>query len=248
MTKTPFDKAKPGEAPKRTVRPRLAATLILLDKSEEPRVLMGRRAEAHRFMPNKYVFPGGRVDRADSYARTVGTLHDGAFAALKDVLSERRVEAAAAAAIRETFEETGYAIARDETQRNATKRDDGQRSATNSDWRAFYECAGAPDLDPLRMIARAVTPPYRPIRYDALFFLADAKHAALAHGDCTPELEHTNWVTLDAAEALDIPAITRFVLGEVRRRLDEPEAPVPFVRMHRGQHLCTPLPTGGSTA
>lgn len=238
MARTPFDKAKPGEAPKRAVRPRLAATLILLDKGEEPRVLMGRRAEAHRFMPNKYVFPGGRVDRADSYARTVGALHDGAFAALRDTLSRRRVEAAAAAAIRETFEETGYALARDVP----------VNTSTQSDWRAFYECAGAPDLDPLRLIARAVTPPYRPIRYDALFFLADAKHAALAHGDCTPELEHTDWVSLDAAEALDIPAITRFVLGEVRRRLDEPEAPVPFVRMHRGQHLCTPLPTGGSTA
>lgn len=248
MAAKPFDKAKPGEAPKRAVRPRLAATLILLDKGEQPRVLMGRRAEAHRFMPNKYVFPGGRVDRADSYARTVGALHDGAFAALKNVFAKRRVEAAAAAAIRETFEETGYAIARDEARSAAMKRDQRRRGATDSGWRAFYECAGAPDLDPLRLIARAVTPPYRPIRYDALFFLADAKHAALAHGDCTPELEHTDWVSLDAAEALDIPAITRFVLGEVRRRLDEPEAPVPFVRMHRGQHLCTPLPTGGSTA
>ena len=48
------------------LRPRDAATLILLDRrSRAPKVLMGRRHEGHRFMPGKFVFPGGRIDRSD---------------------------------------------------------------------------------------------------------------------------------------------------------------------------------------
>jgi len=48
------------------VRPRDAATLILIDRSgERPRVLVGRRHDKVVFMPGKYVFPGGRVDPTD---------------------------------------------------------------------------------------------------------------------------------------------------------------------------------------
>lgn len=48
------------------VRARPAATIILVDRSgDEPKVLMGRRNPADRFMPNKFVFPGGAVDKAD---------------------------------------------------------------------------------------------------------------------------------------------------------------------------------------
>ena len=50
------------------MRPRDAATLILVRmKGKTPEVLMGCRAAAHAFMPNRYVFPGGRVDRADAH-------------------------------------------------------------------------------------------------------------------------------------------------------------------------------------
>ena len=49
-------------------RPKDAATVIMLDRSEnEPRVLMGRRHDRHVFLPGMYVFPGGRVDRTDGY-------------------------------------------------------------------------------------------------------------------------------------------------------------------------------------
>src|SRR5690606_14681763 len=48
------------------LRPRDAATLILIDRSEAtPRVLVGRRHHGHVFTPNKIVFPGGRVDPDD---------------------------------------------------------------------------------------------------------------------------------------------------------------------------------------
>src|ERR1700750_1009697 len=44
-----------------------AATLILVDRSGAvPKVLVGRRHDKVVFMPGKFVFPGGRVDKADN--------------------------------------------------------------------------------------------------------------------------------------------------------------------------------------
>jgi hypothetical protein len=49
------------------VRAKDAGTLILVDRSGRvPRVLLGKRHAGHAFMPGKYVFPGGRVDRSDA--------------------------------------------------------------------------------------------------------------------------------------------------------------------------------------
>ncbi len=58
-----------GAPPKaRALRPRDAATLIIVDQSSgEPRVLLGRRRLDMAFMPGRYVFPGGRVDPADRH-------------------------------------------------------------------------------------------------------------------------------------------------------------------------------------
>ena len=47
------------------VRPKDAATLILIDRSgAEPQVLLGRRHPGHKFLPGNYVFPGRRVEAA----------------------------------------------------------------------------------------------------------------------------------------------------------------------------------------
>ena len=49
-----------------TLRPKDAATLILIDRSDRvPKVLLGKRHERHKFMPGKFVFPGGGVDPSD---------------------------------------------------------------------------------------------------------------------------------------------------------------------------------------
>src|SRR6201985_3468975 len=48
-------------------RPKNAATLILVDRSSAvPKVLVGKRHDKVVFMPGKFVFPGGRVDKADN--------------------------------------------------------------------------------------------------------------------------------------------------------------------------------------
>ena len=50
----------------KVVRPKDAATLIIVRRdAEKPRLLMGRRNKGHNFMPGKWVFPGGRIDRSD---------------------------------------------------------------------------------------------------------------------------------------------------------------------------------------
>src|SRR5207302_2898469 len=58
------------------VRPKDAATLILVDRSGRvPKVLLGKRHHGHKFMPGKFVFPGGRVDPADQRMLVARTLH-----------------------------------------------------------------------------------------------------------------------------------------------------------------------------
>ena len=50
-----------------TVRPVDAAGLVLIRQGRgEPEVLMGRRHRGHSFLPNIYVFPGGRLDIGDN--------------------------------------------------------------------------------------------------------------------------------------------------------------------------------------
>ncbi|HYA74894.1 MAG TPA: NUDIX hydrolase, partial [Roseiarcus sp.] len=47
-------------------RPRDAATLILVERAgAKTRVLMGKRHPGHKFMPGKFVFPGGGLEAAD---------------------------------------------------------------------------------------------------------------------------------------------------------------------------------------
>src|SRR5712691_11606253 len=48
-------------------RPKDAATLILVDRNAAtPKVLVGKRHDKVVFMPCKFVFPGGRVDKTDN--------------------------------------------------------------------------------------------------------------------------------------------------------------------------------------
>ena len=56
-------------------RPVDAATLILVDRSGgTPKVLVGKRHDNVVFMPGKIVFPGGRVDKADSRVPVAGPI------------------------------------------------------------------------------------------------------------------------------------------------------------------------------
>lgn len=201
-----FD-APDGERPK-VVKPRDAATLILVRGGRE--VMMGQRSKGHVFMPDKWVFPGGRVDPQDARAKAATELTPETEALLKlGGVIRRAPRAYALAATRETLEETGLVLGGPE----------------------------GPELDKLQFVARAITPPYRPRRFDARFFLADAETVLASFEPVAgEELLHTKWFSLDDAERLDLPSITRFVLKEVRQRLAGQAVEPPFLRFLRGSH------------
>ncbi len=226
----PFDAAGDlADAPRTggRQRPKDAATLILTrHRRGGAEVLMGRRAPGHVFMASKWVFPGGRIERGDFAAAAARELPAADAARLAREVPARRARALAVAAVRETFEETGLLLARP-----------APRASVAGSWRGFRAEGALPDLAALSYVARAVTPPGRSRRFDARFFMADA--AALLHPEPTAgcgELDEIAWIPLEETAALDLPAITRFVLGEVRARLEQPDRPLPFVRMVRGRH------------
>ena len=84
----------------RAVRPRDAATLIIVRSDlKTPKVLMGKRAAGHKFMPNKFVFPGGRVDAGDNRIRPPHDLHPEVMRRLRAGCSENKARALALAAL-----------------------------------------------------------------------------------------------------------------------------------------------------
>ena len=187
---------------------------------------MGRRAAGHVFMASKWVFPGGRIDPSDFRIEAAGDLPKASQALLAREMPARRARALALTAIRETFEETGLRLARP-----------APPASVAGPWRAFRAIGAMPDLSALTYIARAVTPPGRTRRFDARFFMADA--AALLDVPAarpTEELDAVAWIPLNEAKTLDLPAITRFVLGEAAARLDQPNRPLPYVRQLHGRH------------
>jgi 8-oxo-dGTP pyrophosphatase MutT (NUDIX family) len=237
MTEQAFEDIGILETPKRApatraVRPRHAATLILVRRdAAKPRVLMGRRHGRHDFMPDKWVFPGGRIDPADYRAASANELKPEVARRLEMTAPAARARALALAAVRETFEETGLLLARPAAER-----------AVRGPWKDFFALGAAPDLAALQFVARAITPPLSPKRFDARFFLADAKDlVSLDRAPDCGELDEIAWVSLDEAQKLDLPSVTRFVLRELPQRLADPERPVPSLRFTRGKQELTRL-------
>ena len=99
------------EASGRPVRPRDAASLILLrHEGRELQVLVGRRPPQARFLPGRYVFPGGAVEPGDSRARPASALNLDLVESMAVGGKEMRARSLAMAAVRETFEETGLLL------------------------------------------------------------------------------------------------------------------------------------------
>ncbi len=204
------------------IRPKDAATLLILDRSHgAPRVLMGRRHQRHKFMPGMFVFPGGRVDPQDSRIPVAQGYHPDVIAKLmrdmKGPKTPARARAFGTAAIRETYEEAGLLLGR----------------AGEPKWRApeefqaFAERGISLDLSPIRVIARAITPPRRPRRFDTRFLavFADAIADRLPEGTGpSGELEDLHWITLADAKSLELPMITLTIIEELEQRLlDDPD-------------------------
>lgn len=198
-----------------------AATIILVrNPTTSPSVLMGQRGASAAFMPDKFVFPGGAVDDSDADV----PLSVNAMCATRLSEQSRLAPATlAAAAIRELWEETGQKLA-------------GRGAWTAPlNWHGFAQNGDRPDATALRFFFRAITPPGRPRRFDARFFLADAAALGTDPDSFDPaeaELRHLHWVPLGEVRALPLPFITRIVLAELEQHLPCTDAPdrVPFVR------------------
>lgn len=182
-----------------TVRAKHAASLIVLRMDNaEPHMLMGMRGAKHRFMPNRLVFPGGRVDRADLDAPSATPLLNHTEQALRKHANARLARGLAMAAARELQEETGLSL------------------------------GSPPPLDRLRYLARAVTPPPSPIRFNARFLVVSAEHVTggLDDGELggDGELEELRFYAMTQALALDLALPTRRVLERLQAWLAMPEA------------------------
>ena len=205
---------------------RNASTIIVLrDRLRDPAILMGQRGATAAFMPNKFVFPGGAVDRADGAVPLAAPLPALCHRRLAEEAPDGLPHALAAAAIRELWEETGLILGVP-----------GQwPGAVPPDWEEFAATGHVPSAAALQFVFRALTPPGRPRRFDARFFLVDASHIQGDPDDFThaqDELSHLQWIPLSRARSFDLPFITEVVLAEVEARVSDPAPPasVPFFR------------------
>src|SRR6201996_3833311 len=217
-------------------RPKDAATLILVDRSAAiPKVLVGKRHDKVVFMPGKFVFPGGRVDKADNRVPVAAPIPDALEANLlkgSPRITPSRARALAVTAIREACEETGLCLGR---------KAEGKTPALSGPWKPFADAGLLPDPSGLFLIARAITPPGRVRRYDTRFFTADASAIAhrvegVVHADA--ELVELVWVELGSKPLADLHRMTTRVLEELAQRLStgplRHDAEVPFFRAEGG--------------
>ena len=211
----------PGQ---RAVKPKNAATVMIFRRDgAKPRVLMGRRHGGHSFMPDRWVFPGGRIDRADYHAPFATDLRP-EVAAVFDAYLPGKGRALAMAAVRETFEEAGLLLARSGPARPAA-----------GPWRPFVAQGAYPDLEALDVIARAITPPMVAKRFDTWFLTAEAERliSLERQADCG-ELDEIAWVDFEEALKLPLPSVTRTMLKEAVLRMEDPTRPKPFFRFRDG--------------
>lgn len=182
------------------LRPKDAASLILVDRSTgNPRILVGKRSSGHVFMPDVYVFPGGRRDPRDHALPFSGDLHPAVVQNLLRSASRPMTisgaRALALAAVRELQEETGLRFGSSPEQQIN------------------------PDLSTLRYVARAITPPGRVRRFDTRFFCCFTDEVGIDPETIqdSHELESLHWLDIRDNSSLNMAPITRMVLEDVTK-------------------------------
>jgi 8-oxo-dGTP pyrophosphatase MutT (NUDIX family) len=145
MSTPPLDAVRP-----KTVPARHAASLIVLRRRAggELEFLMGMRGAGHKFSPNRLVFPGGAVDRADLRTQASTPLKPATRRHLEKAANPLLAHGIGIAAARELMEETGLSLGE------------------------------PPALDGLDYLCRLVTPSPRPIRFNARFLVIEAERTS----------------------------------------------------------------------
>ncbi len=175
------------DAPKRTVRARHAASVLVWRQAgARLEVLMGSRHASHRFMPHRLVFPGGRVDAADARGVFATPLRPETRALLERSANPRLAQAIAVAAARELEEETGLSLGH------------------------------PPALDAFDYLCRAVTPNASPIRFNARFLVVPAQRVS-GELRGSGELEGLRYYDVEEALGHDLVNAQRLALTELKR-------------------------------
>jgi 8-oxo-dGTP pyrophosphatase MutT (NUDIX family) len=187
----------PDKARQTVVRPRDAASLILLrGDGKELEVLAGRRPLHVRFMPGVHVFPGGAIDPPDGVAWNVesGTETLGA-----------RLARCARAALRETWEEAGVLVGRSAASPPASP-------AKMPIERAYCDHGLAAAMDLLTYVGRAITPSHSSRRFNTRFFLSDGSNV-FGEPTASEELEEVRWYPIGTHPLESFRDVTRFMLA-----------------------------------
>ncbi len=195
--------------------PSPAATLLLLrPEARGFSVFMVQRHKGSAFMPNMWVFPGGRVEPGDA---AIGPEHThGGHATVARFGFEADVgRGVLVAGVRETFEEAGLWL-------GSNTPEDGVRDALSDHTLTFdallHQQRAVLDLDALHGWARWVTPAGEPRRFDTTFLVAIAPEGLGRHD--ARETVDSGWFTprqaLDAGLGqMGLAPPTWFTLGEL---------------------------------
>ncbi len=159
---------------------RPACTIILCAPTADGfSVFMVQRHRKSGFLPNAWVFPGGRVDdgdRLDGHAR----VHGGAVACEQMGLSTDDGVAFLVAGVRETFEEAGIWLGSGQLPDSAR---DALNDRTSTLAPLLDQHDVSIDLDALGVWSWWVTPKAEPKRYDTRFLVAIVAKQSGRHDD-----------------------------------------------------------------
>lgn len=187
----------PGRVRKPIVRPRDAASLILLrGAGKDLEVLAGRRPMHVRFMPGVHVFPGGAIDPPDRLPWHPETGIE--------VLGPK-LAPSARAALRETWEEAGVLVGRPAGAQPAGL-------ATRPIERAYQEQGLVAAIDLLTYVGRAITPSHSNRRFNTRFFLSDGANV-FGEPVASEELEDVRWHPIGRHPLESFRDVTRFMLA-----------------------------------
>ena len=187
----------PGRGRNAVVRPRDAASLILLrGEGDDLEVLAGRRPRHAGFMPGVYVFPGGAIEPPDRIAWSVeaGTETMGP-----------KLRHSARAALRETWEEVGVLIGR-------AVGSPPPASAALLIEQAYRDRGLVAAMDVLTYVGRAITPSHSTRRFNTRFFLGDGGNV-FGEPAASEELEDVRWHPIGREPLESFRDVTRFMLA-----------------------------------
>ena len=156
-----------------------ATVMLLRDGAHGLEVFMLRRHSAMATSAGRHVFPGGLVDAAD--------YGDG---------DRTADEALVIAAIRETFEETGFLMATNDVAELPDL--EAERLALVAHQTTLDEVLArhnlTADYDALRPWSHWITPLYEPRRYDTRFFVARARDGIDTREIADGEADYAGWL------------------------------------------------------